>query len=72
MLRPYDAPVMGTSSVHAAPRAGYRTSMTTTPNEPLPDPEVVPSGDPIPTDPGNDPGVDPPPDDPQPEITPLP
>jgi hypothetical protein len=49
--------------------------MTTTPQEPLPDPEVVPSADPdpIPTDPlpergqpGEDPGV--PPD--QPEIEP--
>jgi len=50
--------------------------MTTTPAEPDPDPEVVPSGDPSnppepeiapeqpPTDPGEDPGVDPPPDDP--------
>lgn len=34
--------------------------MTTTPEEPLPDPEVVPSGDPIPTDPNpDDPGPDP-------------
>lgn len=34
--------------------------MTTTPEEPNPDPEVVPSGDPIPTDPNpDDPGPDP-------------
>jgi len=46
--------------------------MTTTPNEPLTDPEVVPSGDPIPTDPGDDPGVDPAPDGPEPEVAPLP
>jgi len=39
--------------------------MTTTPNEPLPDPEVVPSGDPAPITPDD-------PDAPQPEITPLP
>ncbi len=33
--------------------SGYRTEMTTTPQEPEPQPEVVPSGDPapIPTDP---------------------
>ena len=46
--------------------------MTTTPNEPLPDPEVVPSGDPTPIDPGHVPGVDPDPNQPEPEITPLP
>jgi hypothetical protein len=34
--------------------------MTTTPEEPMPDPDVVPSGDPIPTDPNpDDPGPDP-------------
>lgn len=27
---------------------GYREGMTTTPQEPLPDPDVVPSGDPVP------------------------
>ena len=27
---------------------GYRTAMTTTPEEPMPEPEVVPSGDPTP------------------------
>ena len=46
--------------------------MTTTPNEPLTDPEVVPSGDPAPIYPGEDPGVDPAPERPEPEITPLP
>jgi len=57
-------------------QAGRPVVMTTTPAEPDPDPEVVPSGDPSnppepeiapeqpPTDPGEDPGVDPPPDDP--------
>ena len=55
--------------------------MTTTPQEPLPDPDVVPSGDPDPipteplpeqTSPGEDPGVAPgdpeiePPQDPRP------
>jgi hypothetical protein len=44
--------------------------MTTTPNEPLPEPEVVPSGDPAPIDPGADPGADPAPE--RPEIEPLP
>jgi hypothetical protein len=43
--------------------------MTTTPQEPLPDPDVVPSGDPTPLDPGEDPGVDPAPDT---EPAPLP
>jgi hypothetical protein len=33
--------------------SGYRCEMTTTPEEPLPDPEVVPSGDPTPIDPGD-------------------
>jgi hypothetical protein len=37
--------------------------MTTTPNEPPPDPEIVPSGDPAPI---------PDPEEPGPEITPLP
>ncbi len=36
--------------------------MTTMPNEPLPDPEVIPSGDPAPIET----------DDPEPETTPLP
>ena len=36
--------------------------MTTTPNEPMPDPEVVPSGDPAPIETG----------DPEPETAPLP
>jgi hypothetical protein len=44
--------------------AGTDTAMTTTPNEPMPDPEVVPSGDPAPIDPGEDPGVDPAPERP--------
>jgi hypothetical protein len=42
---------------------GYRLGMTTTPLEPDPDPEVVPSGDPVPIEtpppppfPGEDPG----------------
>jgi len=37
----------------ATHKAGYRIAMTTTPQEPAPDPEVVPSGDPnpIPTEP---------------------
>ena len=39
--------------------------MTTTPQEPLPDPEVVPSGDPTPIDPGEDPRDDP---DPRPVL----
>lgn len=45
--------------------SGYRPTVTTTPDEPQPDPEVVPSGDPIPTDPiptdtsPDDPGTDP-------------
>lgn len=38
---------------------GYRRRMTTTPEEPLPDPEVVPSGDPDINDPDIDPGQDP-------------
>ncbi len=28
--------------------SGYRAGMTTNPNEPLPEPEIVPSGDPAP------------------------
>jgi hypothetical protein len=48
---------------------GYRAIMTTTPQEPLPEPEIVPSGDPAPVDPGEDPGVDPSPDT---EPAPLP
>ena len=43
-------------------RAGYRVGMTTTPEEPLPEPEVVPSGDPAPTEPTD-------PD--EPEVRPL-
>lgn len=43
--------------------------MTTTPNEPTPEPEVVPSGDPAPIDP-EVPGADPSPE--QPEIQPSP
>ena len=43
--------------------------MTTTPNEPLPDPQIVPSGDPVPIDPGEpEPG---PGSDPDPEPAPL-
>ena len=43
---------------------GYGAGMTTTPSEPSPDPEVVPSGDPsgVPTPdpmPGEDPGTTP-------------
>jgi len=58
---------------------GYRAAMTTTPQEPAPDPEVVPSGDPnpiptepLPEQPGEDPGALPdepeiePPADPRP------
>jgi hypothetical protein len=41
--------------------------MTTTPQEPLPEPEVVPSGDPVPTGPDDDPT----PPEQQPEVTPL-
>lgn len=42
--------------------AGYSPSMTTTPNEPVSDPQVVPSGDPDiqpSTDPATQPGEDP-------------
>lgn len=45
----------------AAP-TGYVADMTTTPNEPSPDPDVVPSGDPPPfeaPDPTEDPQPDP-------------
>jgi len=58
-----------------AGRSGYHCDMTTTPQEPLPDPEVVPSGDPspIPTpDPSPGPDEEPemsPPQDPLPEGT---
>ena len=38
---------------------GYGTHMTTTPEEPMPEPEVVPSGDPPPIDPSEDPNLDP-------------
>ena len=46
---------------------GYRQDMTTTPGEPSPTPEVVPSGDPDPIstpspEPGEDPGVAPAPE----------
>ncbi|MCW2844172.1 MAG: hypothetical protein JWN22_2088 [Nocardioides sp.] len=47
---------------HESSLPGYGAVMTTTPNEPSPDPEVVPSGDPavIPTPgPGEDPGTTP-------------
>jgi len=47
---------------------GYGAGMTTTPDEPLPEPEVVPSGDPVPTpptQPGEDPGTTP-----EPEVEP--
>jgi hypothetical protein len=30
-----------------SPGAGYETTMTTTPNEPAADPEIVPSGNPV-------------------------
>jgi hypothetical protein len=44
---------------------GYRDSMTTTPNEPVSDPEVVPAGDPV------APGEQPPPEaEPNPETDP--
>jgi hypothetical protein len=29
------------------PDSGYRPTMTTTPNEPVSDPEIVPSGNPV-------------------------
>jgi hypothetical protein len=39
---------------------GYRDGMTTTPYEPQEDPDVVPSGEPVPPDrPAPDPGPDP-------------
>jgi hypothetical protein len=56
--------------VRARADAGYLTSMTTTPNEPVEDPQVVPSGDPDiqpATQPGEDPGT---PDVPNPDPTP--
>ena len=49
-------------SVASVAASGYRPSMTTTPQEPTEEPEVVPSGDPepIPTpDPESDPIGDP-------------
>ena len=46
---------------------GYRARMTTTPQEPLPEPEVVPSGDPVPTEPEPTPPGEPD----APEVTPL-
>ena len=47
--------------------SGYACCMTTTPNEPSPDPDVVPSGDPDPIstpapEPGEEPGVAPAPE----------
>jgi hypothetical protein len=47
------------------PAFGYRIEMTTTPNEPLADPDVVPSGDP---EPDADPDLPPPT---EPEVTPV-
>jgi hypothetical protein len=44
------------------PRPGYWSGMTTTPEEPAPEPEVVPSGDPAPIET----------DDPEPQTDPLP
>lgn len=41
---------------------GYRVLMTTTPQEPMPEPEVVPSGDPAP--------IETPEPEPQPDIRP--
>ena len=44
------------------PQTGYVDGMTTTPQEPLPDPDIVPSGDPTPIEtpePGEDPQPDP-------------
>ncbi len=57
------------------PGLGYAVAMTTTPNEPLEDPDVVPSGDPAgPARPGPDPGPGPDPDVPpptEPELAPT-
>lgn len=52
---------------HWVERAGYLRDMTTTPNEPSPDPTVVPSGDPSPDstpdpEPEEDPGAAPAPE----------
>ncbi len=44
------------------PPVGYGDPMTTTPQEPTPDPDIVPSGDPAPIEtpePGEDPRPDP-------------
>ncbi|GAB2860431.1 hypothetical protein GCM10027026_07780 [Myroides odoratimimus subsp. xuanwuensis] len=62
---------------HASNVTGYRRPMTTTPIEPSPDPEVVPSGDPggIPTPdpmPGTMPGEDPGGLPPEPQTEPAP
>jgi hypothetical protein len=43
---------------------GYRTGMTTTPNEPVSDPDVVPSGDPVAPGEQPDPDTSPGPVDP--------
>jgi len=51
--------------VHVRAARGYVGGMTTTPEEPLPEPEIVPSGDPVPTDPDGDPAVTP-----EPEVDP--
>ena len=57
------------------PALGYPISMTTTPYEPQEDPDIVPSGDPIPPDrpgPAPDPGPDPDlPPPTEPEVTPV-
>lgn len=57
------------------PGLGYGPRMTTTPNEPVADPEVVPSGDP--TGPSQEPDTDPGPAEdpttppPEPDVQPL-
>ena len=67
--------ILGRGSTHATTRRHepewwlgqrVRARMTTAPEEPLPDPEVVPSGDPEPIHPG-EPGAEP-----QTEPAPLP
>jgi serine protease autotransporter len=62
-------------SVCAVWTPGYGAGMTTTPNEPVEDPQVVPSGDPPPNPitPGERPDTDPDPDpDPAPDTEPEP
>lgn len=56
-----------TADGHVRAAGGYGQGMTTTPQEPSPAPDVVPSGDPDPIstpspEPGEDPGVAPAPE----------